>query len=85
MRPSPPIRAASASPRRPIIAGREVEEGERDPLEEDLLKDLEGLAQKTDVLTNWADELYEYVRAVPQSEFFFWIFSLLSLSRNSSL
>ena len=42
----------------------------QDPLEEDLLSGLEKLAQKTDVLTRWADEMYEYVKAVPQSEFF---------------
>lgn len=41
----------------------------RDPLEEDLLVGLEELAQKTDVLTRWADEMYEYVKAVPQSTF----------------
>jgi serine/threonine-protein kinase ULK/ATG1 len=44
------------------------EEGERDPLEDELLAGLEELAQKTDVLTHWADEMYEYVKAVPQSE-----------------
>ncbi|EJD01812.1 kinase-like protein [Fomitiporia mediterranea MF3/22] len=38
----------------------------RDPLEEELLAGLEELAQKTDVLTRWADEMYEYVKAVPQ-------------------
>jgi serine/threonine-protein kinase ULK/ATG1 len=31
-------------------------EGERNPLEEALLATLEELAQKTDVLTHWADE-----------------------------
>lgn len=60
---------APSSPRRPqIILGRGPdEEGERDPLEDELLASLEELAQKTDVLTNWADEMYEYVKAVPQS------------------
>lgn len=38
-------------------------------MEDKLLGDLELLAQKTDVLTHWADEMYEYVKAVPQSEF----------------
>ena len=41
-------------------------DGERDPLEDQLLAELEELAQKTDVLTHWADEMYEYVKAVPQ-------------------
>ena len=44
---------------------------ERDPLEDDLLAMLEDLAQKTDVLTHWADEMYEYVKAIPQSSSFF--------------
>lgn len=35
-------------------------------MEDKLLGDLELLAQKTDVLTHWADEMYEYVKAVPQ-------------------
>lgn len=63
---------APSSPRRPqIILGRgQEEEGVRDPLEDELLATLEELAQKTDVLTNWADEMYEYVKAVPQSKFF---------------
>ena len=37
-------------------------------MEDGLLAQLEDLAQKTDVLTHWADEMYEYVKAVPQSE-----------------
>jgi hypothetical protein len=37
-------------------------------MEDELLAQLEDLAQKTDVLTHWADEMYEYVKAVPQSE-----------------
>jgi serine/threonine-protein kinase ULK/ATG1 len=45
------------------------EGGGRDPLEDELLAGLEELAQKTDVLTHWADEMYEYVKAVPQSGF----------------
>lgn len=55
-----------SSPRRPPIIGLEPD-GERDPLEEELLASLEELAQKTDVLTHWADEMYEYVKAIPQS------------------
>ncbi|KAH8827130.1 other/ULK/ULK protein kinase [Flagelloscypha sp. PMI_526] len=43
-----------------------VEDGKRDPLEDKLLRDLEELAQKTDALTHWADEMYEYVKAIPQ-------------------
>lgn len=39
----------------------------RDALEDELLASLEDLAQKTDVLTRWADEMYEYVKAIPQS------------------
>uniref|UniRef100_D8Q6L8 non-specific serine/threonine protein kinase n=1 Tax=Schizophyllum commune (strain H4-8 / FGSC 9210) TaxID=578458 RepID=D8Q6L8_SCHCM len=52
------------SPRRPQLIGGADEE--RDPLEDALLGRLEELAQKTDVLTRWADEMYEYVKAVPQ-------------------
>ncbi|KAJ7201129.1 other/ULK/ULK protein kinase [Mycena pura] len=57
--------SAPPSPRRPHIITLD-NEGERDPLEEELLGSLEVLAQKTFVLTNWADEMYEYVKAVPQ-------------------
>jgi len=39
-----------------------------DPMEDELLGQLEDLAQKTDVLTHWADEMYEYVKAIPQSQ-----------------
>ncbi|RDB17199.1 Serine/threonine-protein kinase ATG1 [Hypsizygus marmoreus] len=62
-----PSRELSVPPspkRAPIIAlGGD---GEHDPLEDELLAALEELAQKTDVLTHWADEMYEYVKAVPQ-------------------
>ena len=55
-------------PRRPQIITFDVEnEGDHDPLEDELLAALEDLAQKTDVLTNWADEMYESVKAAPQS------------------
>ncbi|KAJ7337530.1 other/ULK/ULK protein kinase [Mycena albidolilacea] len=56
------------SPRRAIIALGDGDGGERerDPLEDELLAGLEELAQKTFVLTHWADEMYEYVKAVPQ-------------------
>ncbi|TDL27928.1 kinase-like protein [Rickenella mellea] len=62
-------RDSSRSPRRaPLILGKTNNdaEGEKDPLEEEMLVELEELAQKTDVLTRWADEMYEYVKAVPQ-------------------
>lgn len=50
--------------------GRTTDEaGVEDPAEEELLARLEDLAQKTQVLTNWADEMYEYVKAIPQSVF----------------
>ena len=65
--------SATSSPRRPIIT-LDIDgalgggpNGERDPMEDDLLAGLEELAQKTDVLTHWADEMYEYVKAIPQS------------------
>ncbi|KLO06515.1 kinase-like protein [Schizopora paradoxa] len=58
-------RETSSSPRRPPLLL--VRTGsEKDPLEEPLLKELEELAQKTDVLTRWADEIYDYVKAFPQ-------------------
>jgi serine/threonine-protein kinase ULK2 len=40
---------------------------ERDPLEDELLASLEDLAQKTDVLTIWADELFDLVKDIPES------------------
>ncbi|KAF9262766.1 Pkinase-domain-containing protein [Marasmius fiardii PR-910] len=54
------------SPRRPQIISLDAAEGSNDPLEDKMLRELEELAQKTDVLTHWADEMYEYVKAVPQ-------------------
>ena len=62
--------------RRPIIVGRGLDGGDgedgegRDPMEDELLAGLEQLAQKTDVITRWADEMYEFVKAVPQSACF---------------
>ncbi len=41
--------------------------GEVDPVEDGLLGALEQLAQKTHVITRWADEMYEFVKSVPQS------------------
>jgi serine/threonine-protein kinase ULK2 len=65
--------------RAPILLGsvrdggiRDADSGSefvKDPLEDDLLVELEELAQKTDVLTRWADEMYEFVKAVPRSTF----------------
>ncbi|KAI9442103.1 kinase-like protein [Lactarius psammicola] len=40
--------------------------GEVDPVEDELLGALEQLAQKTHVITRWADEMYEFVKSVPQ-------------------
>ena len=48
----------------------------RDAEEDELLTSLEELAQKTEVLTHWADEMYDYVKAFPQSEYYA-IFALL--------
>ncbi|KAF8177672.1 other/ULK/ULK protein kinase [Pholiota molesta] len=64
-RPDPANTSAPSSPRRPQIIPLDSDV-ERDPLEDELLASLEELAQKTDVLTHWADEMYEYVKAVPQ-------------------
>ncbi|KZT25995.1 kinase-like protein [Neolentinus lepideus HHB14362 ss-1] len=59
---------STSSPRRQqIILPRSLDdEAEPDPLEKKILTELDHLAQKTEVLTRWADELYEYVKAVPQ-------------------
>ncbi|KAI0733248.1 kinase-like protein [Fomitopsis betulina] len=63
---------SSSSPRRQtILSGRSPGLGvqtnsARDPMEDKLLAALEELAQKTEVLTHWADEMYEYVKAIPQ-------------------
>jgi serine/threonine-protein kinase ULK/ATG1 len=45
-------------------------DGEIDPVEDVLLGGLEHLAQKTHVITRWADEMYEFVKSVPQSASF---------------
>ena len=44
--------------------------GEVNPVEDELLGRLEQLAQKTHVITRWADEMYEFVKSVPQSASF---------------
>lgn len=64
------------SQRRPIIRDREGSQGRESPgsniangpREEALLARLEDLAQKTQVLANWADEMYDYVRDTSQSK-----------------
>jgi serine/threonine-protein kinase ULK/ATG1 len=71
--------SAPSSPRRPQIITLDAD-AERDPLEDELLASLEELAQKTDVLTHWADEMYEYVKAIPQSMFFISFFSIYKTS-----
>jgi serine/threonine-protein kinase ULK2 len=45
-------------------------DAEIDPVEDVLLGGLEQLAQKTHVITRWADEMYEFVKSVPQSASF---------------
>jgi serine/threonine-protein kinase ULK/ATG1 len=55
-----------SSPRRPQIITLD-REGERDPLEDDLLSSLEEPAQKTDVLTTGRMRCMSTVKAVPQS------------------
>ncbi|TFY55974.1 hypothetical protein EVG20_g9117, partial [Dentipellis fragilis] len=66
---SPPPFASSSPPRVGELRDRETgpeHEKEKDPVEDALLARLEQLAQKTDVITRWADEMYEYVKAIPQ-------------------
>jgi serine/threonine-protein kinase ULK/ATG1 len=55
--------------------------GEIDPMEDVLLEGLEQLAQKTHVITRWADEMYEFVKSVPQSASFLLV-SFLPLLAN---
>lgn len=65
---------AQRSPRRiPLLLPVDGEGPIHDPLEEDLLVGLEDLAQKTAALTRWADDMYEYVKAVPQSTYILFI------------
>ncbi|KAG9226970.1 hypothetical protein CCMSSC00406_0003357 [Pleurotus cornucopiae] len=63
--PRPRPSSTSSSPRRPQLISLD-KDTQRDPMEDELLGTLEELAQKTDVLTHWADEMYEYVKAIPQ-------------------
>ncbi|OJA14581.1 hypothetical protein AZE42_11384, partial [Rhizopogon vesiculosus] len=53
--------STSSPPRRPQLILRTPSEREKeiDPMEDELLANLEELAQKTDFLTHWADEMYE--------------------------
>lgn len=88
----------SSSPRRQQFLsskgaglGLDVNGLSRDPMEDEILATLEELAQKTDVLTHWADEMYEYVKAVPQSRsiayhrFVVLIESIRAASRSSQI
>ena len=54
-------------PRTPAL-GLELQYA-RDAEEDVLLGALEELAQKTEVLAHWAEEMYTYVKAFPQSAF----------------
>jgi serine/threonine-protein kinase ULK/ATG1 len=74
--PPPPPRANIA------LGDGDGGEREKDLLEDELLMGLEQLAQKTFVLTHWADELYEDVKAVQHSAFSSFLRSLLILLSN---
>ncbi|KAI0672360.1 Pkinase-domain-containing protein [Trametes maxima] len=63
--PSSPRRTQSFGGARAQGLGLELQ-GQRDAEEEELLSTLEELAQKTEVLEHWADEMYDYVKAFPQ-------------------
>lgn len=65
--PSSPRRMQTFGGTRGQGLGLELQ-GVRDAEEDDLLTNLEELAQKTEVLTHWADEMYDYVKAFPQSK-----------------
>ncbi len=65
--PSSPRRIQTFGGARGQGLGLELQ-GVRDAEEDELLTSLEELAQKTEVLTHWADEMYDYVKAFPQSE-----------------
>lgn len=64
--PSSPRKAQMFGGSRGQGLGLELQ-GQRDAEEEELLSTLEELAQKTEVLERWADEMYDYVKAFPQS------------------
>ncbi|RPD61722.1 kinase-like protein [Lentinus tigrinus ALCF2SS1-7] len=63
--PSSPRRMQTFGGARGQGLGLELQ-GARDAEEDELLTSLEELAQKTEVLTHWADEMYDYVKAFPQ-------------------
>ncbi|KAI1792820.1 kinase-like protein [Ganoderma leucocontextum] len=63
--PSSPRRMQTFGGTRGQGLGLELQ-GVRDAEEDELLAGLEELAQKTEVLTHWADEMYDYVKAFPQ-------------------
>ncbi|RDX52555.1 kinase-like protein [Lentinus brumalis] len=63
--PSSPRRMQTFGGARGQGLGLELQ-GARDAEEDELLATLEELAQKTEVLTHWADEMYDYVKAFPQ-------------------
>ncbi|KAK7683630.1 hypothetical protein QCA50_013468 [Cerrena zonata] len=65
-RPSSPIRQQFTSTRSPGLGLGLDLDGAKDPLEDELLGFLEQLAQKTEVLVTWADDMYEYIKAIPQ-------------------
>ncbi|GJJ14702.1 hypothetical protein Clacol_008969 [Clathrus columnatus] len=68
------VSAQSSLQRKTILRERERLQGREspgsgiidDPVEEALLARLEDLAQKTQVLSSWADEMYGYVKSIPQ-------------------
>ena len=66
---SPPSDADVASSPRRVQILRNTDE-DRDPREDALLERLEVLAQKTEVLTHWADEMYRFAQEMMQSESF---------------
>ncbi|KAH9854625.1 Pkinase-domain-containing protein [Lenzites betulinus] len=63
--PSSPRKTQTFGGARGLGLGLELQ-GQRDVEEEELLSTLEELAQKTEVLEHWADEMYDYVKAFPQ-------------------
>ncbi|KAI0719856.1 kinase-like domain-containing protein [Cerioporus squamosus] len=63
--PSSPRRTQTFGGARGQGLGLELQ-GVRDAEDDELLTTLEELAQKTEVLTHWADEMYDYVKAFPQ-------------------
>ncbi|KAI0265342.1 kinase-like protein [Gloeopeniophorella convolvens] len=63
---SPPHFAPHAASPRMRAATVGGVSGPIDPVEDELLGALEQLAQKTHVITRWADEMYDFVKNVPQ-------------------